>query len=96
MNESTDPTVGGIRHYADILNPLFWHDDFYRIDRMFEWAGTLVRAAGLKDNGWGSFNESLALLDDLNHRRELELPTEKFPRPGHTRARLAYLLLSRN
>jgi hypothetical protein len=86
-----NPTVPRIRHYADILNPLFWHDDFYRIDRMFEWACTLVRAAGLKDTGWDSYNESLALLDDLTHLQQMSLPTEKFPSPEQTRARLALI-----
>jgi hypothetical protein len=88
-DNSTNPAVARVRHYADILNPLFWHDDFYQIDRMFEWACTLVRAAGLKDTGWDSYNESLALLDDLTHLQEMALPTGKFPSPEHTRARLA-------
>jgi hypothetical protein len=88
---STNPFAASIRHYADILNPLFCHEDFNRIDRMFEWVCTLVRAAGLKDTGWDSYNESVALLDDLKHLREVVLPTDKFPSPRHTRARLVLI-----
>jgi hypothetical protein len=54
-----------IRHYADILNPLFWHDEFNRVDRLFELVCTLVRASGIKDTGWDSHLESINLLDDL-------------------------------
>lgn len=57
-------------------------------------ACTLVRAAGVKDTGWDSYNESLALLDDLNHLRQLTLPTETFPFPEQTRARIALISYS--
>ncbi len=93
-DNSRNPTVSRIRHYADILNPLFWHDDFYRIDRLFEWACTVVRASGLKDTGWDSYTESLALLNDLTQLQQIELPVDKFPLPDHTRARLALISYS--
>jgi|SRR5580658_4510599 hypothetical protein len=88
---SANPAVGSIRHYADILSPLFWHDDFYRIDRMFEWACILVRAVGLKDTGWDSYNESLAPLDDLTRLQGMALPPEKFTSPKDTRASLVLI-----
>jgi hypothetical protein len=92
-SEKNPPNTSGprIRHYADILNPLFWHDDFYQVDRLFEWGCTLVRAAGLKDTGWDSYNESLALLEDLTNLQEMDLPTDRFPVPSHTQARLALI-----
>jgi len=83
--------VTRIRHYADILNPLFWHHDFYQVDRLFEWGCTLVRAAGLQDTGWDSHDESLALLEDLKNLQEMDLPTERFAAPLHTQARLALI-----
>lgn len=83
-----NPVLARIPYYANILNPLFWHKDFNRVDRMFEWVCTLVRAAGLKDIGWDSYNESLELLADLTHLQEIALPTERFRSPMHTRIRL--------
>jgi hypothetical protein len=77
-----EPAKSRTRHFADILNPLFWHDDFYKMDRMFEWACTLVRAAGVKDTGWDSYTESLALLTDLTHLMHIDLPNDKFPQPA--------------
>ena len=89
-----EPEQSRIRHFADILNPLFWHDDFYQMDRMFEWACTLVRVSGLKDKGWDSYTESLELLNDLNSLISLELPADNFPHPVHTKARLALISYS--
>ena len=57
----------------------------------FEWACTLVRAAGLKDTGWDSYTESLALLNDLTNLMHTDLPNDKFPHPDDTRARLALI-----
>ena len=62
---SAIPRVSRIRYYADILNSLFWNDDFNRVDRMFEWACTMVRVTGINDTGWDSYTESIALLEDL-------------------------------
>jgi hypothetical protein len=89
-----EPAKSRTRHFADILNPLFWHDDFYKMDRMFEWACTLVRAAGVKDTGWDSYTESLALLTDLTHLMHIDLPNDKFPQPADTKARLALISYS--
>jgi hypothetical protein len=61
------------------------------MDRMFEWACTLVRAAGLKDTGWDSYTESLALLTDLTNLMHIDLPNDKFPHPADTNARLALI-----
>src|SRR5271170_7420427 len=80
-----------MRHYADILNPLFWHDDFNRIDILFELVCTLVRAGGMKDTGWDSHLESVALLEDLSNLSLIDLPTDKFPVAANTRARLALI-----
>jgi hypothetical protein len=43
-----------------MLNPLFWHDDFDSVDRLFELICTLVRATGIKDTGWDSYVESVS------------------------------------
>jgi hypothetical protein len=80
-----------IRHYANTLNPLFWHDEFNRVDRLFELVCTLVRASGIKDTGWDSHLESINLLDDLGHLCQIELPTDKFPFPDNTRVRLTLI-----
>lgn len=77
--------------FAEILKPLFWADDFNRADRMLEFVCTLVRAAGLEDTGWDSYQESLALLEDLKRLWSLDLPKETFPEPDSTRMRL-YLI----
>ena len=91
---ATPPIKSRMRHYADILNPLFWSDDFNRVDRMFEWACTMVRVTGLKDSGWDSYTESIALLDDLTQLMALELPGDRFPNPANTQARLAVIAYS--
>jgi hypothetical protein len=91
---SATPPVSRIRHYADILNPLFWNNDFNRVDRMFEWACTMLRVTGMKDTGWDSYTESIALLDDLTQLMGLELPKDRFPNPAKTQARLALIAYS--
>lgn len=91
---SATPPVSRMRHYADILNPLFWSDDFNRVDRTFEWACTMVRATGLMDTGWDSYTESIALLEDLTQLMGLELPADRFSNPANTQARLAVIAYS--
>ncbi len=88
------PPKSRIRHYADILNPLFWNDDFNHVDRMFEWACTMVRVTGIKDTGWDSYTESIALLEDFTQLIGFELPEDKFPNPANTQARLALIAYS--
>jgi hypothetical protein len=99
MPEQSENTTGQspsrIRHYADILNPLFWNNDFNRhVDRMFEWACTMVRVTGMKDTGWDSYTESTALLEDLTQLMGLKLPEDRFPKPANTQARLALIAYS--
>jgi hypothetical protein len=91
---SATPAVSRLRHYADILNPLFWNNDFNRVDRMFEWACTMVRVTGIKDTGWDSYTESIALLEDLTQLMGLELPKDRFANPANTQARLALIAYS--
>jgi hypothetical protein len=79
------------KEFAEILNPLFWADDFNRADRMLEFVCALVRAAGLEDTGWDSYQESVTLLEDLKRLWSLDLPKETFPEPDNTRMRL-YLI----
>jgi hypothetical protein len=52
----------------------------------------LVRAAGVKDTGWDSYTESLALLTDLTHLMHIDLPNDKFLQPADTKARLGHVL----
>jgi hypothetical protein len=89
-----NPAENRIRHYADILNPAFWHDSFNRAEVLFEFACTLVRASGMKDTGWESYNESLAFLEDMRRLGDIDLPIETFPQPLHTKARLALVAYS--
>jgi hypothetical protein len=87
----TNPAQTRVKHYAEILNPLFWHDDFYAIDLFFEYVCTLLRASGVKDTGWESYYESLAFLTDFKALGEIELPAQKFADPEQTRTRLALI-----
>jgi hypothetical protein len=83
--------ISRMRHYADILNPLFWNDAFNEVHRMFEWACTMVRVTGMKDTGWDSYTESIALLEDFTQLTNLELPADRFPHPRNTQVRLALI-----
>jgi hypothetical protein len=89
--DQQEPPKSRIRHYADILNPLFWMDEFNIAHRMLEFVCTLVRAAGLQSTGWDSHQESLAFLEDLKRLGALDLPQDQFPEPDATKARL-YLI----
>lgn len=91
MTSVRDPFSDRIRHYAEILNPLFWDEAYNRVDRMFEWACTLVRVTGLKTIGWDSYLESIKMLEDLTQLRHLELPEDRFQHPDDTKMRLALL-----
>lgn len=84
-----------VKHFADILNPLFWDDQFNEVHRMFEWVCTLVRAGGLQDSGWDSYTESIALLGDLSNLMRLKLDADsRFPDWEATELRLALLAYS--
>jgi hypothetical protein len=89
QNEKSDNQKSKIRHYADILNPLFWDSTYNEVHRMFEWACTMVRVTGLQDTGWDSYTESVALLEDFRRLQLMALPAEEFPNPSNTQARLA-------
>jgi hypothetical protein len=86
--------VSRMRHYADILNPLFWDDSFNEAHRVFEWACTMVRVTGMKDTGWDSYTESIALLEDFTQLMNLDLPGDRFPHPRNTQVRLALIAYS--
>jgi hypothetical protein len=86
--------VSRMRHYADILNPLFWQDDFNEVHRVFEWACTMIRATGMRDTGWDSYTESIALLSDLTQLMNLELPADRFSNPTNTQVQLALIAYS--
>jgi hypothetical protein len=90
----TGQPVNKIRHYADILNPLFWSDDFNQVHRMFEWACTMVRVTGMQDTGWDSYTESIAFLEDCSQLQRLQLPEDRFPNPANTQARIALMSYS--
>ena len=47
-----------MRHYADILNPLFVNEKCRVFEVLFQFVCTLVRAAGMTDTGWDSYTES--------------------------------------
>jgi hypothetical protein len=91
---SAPPPASRMRYYADILNPLFWSDEFNKVHRMFEWACTMVRVTGMKDTGWDSYVESTELLEDLTQLMGLDLPEDRFPKPANTQARLAVIAYS--
>jgi hypothetical protein len=85
--EEPQPT-SRLREFAEVLKPLFWMDEFKRADSLLEFVCALVRAAGLEDTGWDSYQESLTFLEDLKRLWSLELPKDVFPEPDHTRVRL--------
>ena len=35
----------------------------------------------MRDTGWDSYYESMALLEDLKNLQLIDLPTDKFPQP---------------
>jgi hypothetical protein len=92
--EIPTPPISRMRHYADILNPLFWNEDFNKVHRMFEWACTMVRVTGMQDEGWDSYIESQAFLTDITNLMALELPADRFSSPSNTHARLALIAYS--
>jgi hypothetical protein len=98
MNESSgnssDEQGARIKHYAEILNPLFWDNAYNNTERVFEWACAVIRVSGIKDAGWDSYDESIALLQDFTHLMSLDLPKDRFPNPTHTQARLALVSYS--
>ncbi len=91
QENSEDLHTKRISRYAEILNPLFWDNQFYDVNRMFEWACTMIGATGIKDTGWDSYVESIALLEDFTHLMAMELPPGEFPQPENTKARLAVI-----
>lgn len=87
--QDTQAEESRFRHYADILNPLFYDEAYNEVHRMFEWVCTLVRVVGLQDTGWDSYTESIALLQDFRRLQSIELPADEFPQPINTQVRLA-------
>jgi len=80
-----------IRHYAEILNPLFDPRPHMNTNRFFELVCVLVRSSGIQDEGWDPWYESQAILNDLLGLASLELPADKFPEANRTRLRLGLL-----
>ena len=80
-----------MRHYADILNPLFVNEKCRVFEVLFQFVCTLVRAAGMTDTGWNSYTESTEFLADLANLRTLDYPDDRFPDPRNTHARLALI-----
>ncbi len=80
-----------IRHYAEILNPLFDPKPHMNTNRFFEFVCVLVRSSGIEDAGWDPSYESQAILNDLLALATLELRADKFPEANRTRLRLGLL-----
>ncbi len=80
-----------IRHYAEILNPLFDPTPYREVNRLFEFVCVLVRSSGVEDAGWDPWYESQAILNDLQALSSLDLPVERFPEANRTRLRLGLL-----
>jgi hypothetical protein len=90
--DSNTPFNTRVRHYAEILNPLFDPTPYNRnTDRLFEFVCVLVRASGMQDAGWDPWYESQAILNDLLGLARLDLPTDQFPEANRTRLRLGLL-----
>ena len=54
----------------------------------------MVRVAGMKDTGWDSYTESIALLRHFTQLMNLELPADRFSHPRNTQVRLALIAYS--
>jgi hypothetical protein len=80
-----------IRHYAEILNPIFDPTPYKSILQFFEFVCVLVRSSGIEDAGWDPWYESQAILNDLQSLAALDLPADKFPEADRTRLRLGLL-----
>jgi hypothetical protein len=93
MSEKSNEEVfgGRVRHFAEILNPLFDTDLFMTSDKLFEFVCVLVRPAGIQGPEWDPWHESQAMLGDLGNLGELELPSTLFHDPARTRIRLSLL-----
>jgi len=93
MTKQTDESAfrERVRHYAEVLNPLFDSSLFMVSDRLFEFVCVLVRSAGVEGPDWDPWYESHATLEDLGNLARLDLPRELFPDPDRTRMRLSLL-----
>lgn len=80
-----------VKHYAEILNPLFDVTRQMRVDRLFQFVCVLVRAGGIHGPDWDPWHESQATLDDLGNLTTLQLPDPPFVDPNRTRVRLTLL-----
>jgi len=82
---------GRIRHYAEILDPIFDPTPYRSILQLFEFVCALVRSSGMEDAGWDPWYESQAILNNLQSLAGLDLPADKFPEADRTRLRLGLI-----
>lgn len=94
MMEKEDPTEE-IREqirasYIPLMAPLFLSIDPQEQD-IIPYFASLLRIVGMEDKGWDPYVESRAVLEDLNHLIQIELPEDRFPDTSLTRWRLGLL-----
>lgn len=79
--------------YIDRLRPLFLPDDPVSKD-IIRYFASLLRVLGMEDRGWDPYEESRAMLDDINGFFKLELPEAHYKQPDKTTWRIGLLLYS--
>lgn len=79
--------------YYQALKPIFFPELPMKHDVICFFA-SLLRVVGMEDRGWDPLLESRAMLDDLNHIMQIELPGDVFPDTNMTSWRMGLLMYS--
>jgi len=79
--------------YIDRLRPLFLPADPVSKD-IIRYFASLLRVLGMEDHGWDPYEESRAMLNDINGFFKFELPEADYKQPQRTTWRLGLLLYS--
>lgn len=79
--------------YIELFRPLFLPADPVSND-IVRYFATLLRVLGTEDHGWDPYEESRAMLEDINGFFSVLLPAEHFNNPERTHWRLGLILYS--
>ncbi len=79
--------------YTPLLAPLFFPEDPISHD-IVRYFASLLRIAGMEDEGWDPYMESRAVLDDLYALMQIDLPEDKFQDTQLTVWRLGLIFYS--
>ena len=88
-----DPLEAIRSRYITLMAPLFFPDDYVGPD-IIRYFASLLRIVGMEDKGWDPYEESRAVLEDLNALMQLDLPEETFSDKELTSWRLGLIFYS--